>query len=221
MEKLKLYLGGSLFTEAERNMREKEYKEMVELFGEEVEIYSPMHNDDINDKSKEINSEDIFIQDTREVIQSDFFYCNLEELDKDPGLAMESGIVLGCNIVLDMMDKIIDTAMKDFPTLTNAGADKLIKSKIMGTLLNTIPSKAVYVNATDIRLTHPNPLIGLKKDASVNQYCLGGLETTGAYIGNSSTEVINTIKKQLDDFNNLYEAIGGKEKDEAEMHEGN
>ena len=207
MERLKLYLGGSLFTEAERDMREKEYKEMQVQLGDLVEVYSPMHNDEINDKTKEINSEDIFTQDTREVIQSDFFYCNMEEIEKDPGLAMEVGIATGCNIMLDMMGKVLDVVIKKHKSLEHNDFGTSLKDEIMGSMLETIPAKEIFVNITDIRLNHKNPLVGLKKDASVNQFCLGGLEVMDAKFGQGSKETVGKIKQALTDFEEIYKSL--------------
>ena len=207
MERLKLYLGGSLFTEAERDMREKEFKELQEQVGEFVEIYSPMHNDEINDKSKEINSEDIFTQDTREVMQSDFFYCNMEEIEKDPGLAMEVGIATGCNIMLDMMKNVLEVVIKKHKSLEHNGFGVTLKDEIMATMLETIPAKEIFVNVTDIRLNHKNPLVGLKKDASVNQFCLGGLEVMDARFGQGSKETIGKLKQALTDFEEIYNSL--------------
>ncbi len=189
---LKLYLGGSLFTESEREQRTKEYNLLEKAIGDKVEIYSPMHNDEINDKSKEVNSVDIFLQDTEKVLESDYFYCNIEEIETDPGLAVELGIILANNILLTTLEAI---TLK----LIERGADKKSLEMLLNTLYETCPIKNIFVNMTDIRLLHDNPLVGMFKDKGLNQFVIGGLLDSGAIVSNGSEETVEKIKQNVKD----------------------
>lgn len=188
----KLYLGGSLFSESERAQREKEYKLLKGAIGDRVEIYSPMHNDEINDKSKEINSIDIFTQDTTKVLESDYFHCNIEEVETDPGLAVELGITIANNMLISILEGIGDN-------LIEGGYDKESILAMLNIFHESCPIKNIFVNISDIRLLHKNPLIGILKDKGLNQFVVGGLLDSGAIFSNSSEESVEKVKKDVED----------------------
>ena len=89
----KLYVGGSLFNEAEVNQRLKEGNMIESLTN--YEVYNPIQAP-CNDKAKLPTSEDIFWGDTNEILKSDVIIMDMSN-QLDLGCATEVGIVWMCN----------------------------------------------------------------------------------------------------------------------------
>lgn len=205
----KLYLAGSLFTEKDRMTRDLELCMLKEEFGEEVEVYSPMHNDEINDKSKEVTPEDIFNQDTEKVLESDFITASLEEVETDPGVAVELGVAMGVNAVLTTLlrleEKLYEKGINDMSALTDS-------------IFAIIPPKKICANYSDIRLTHNNKLAGIYKDMGLNQYVVGGLLSDERHtISQGFVNSIEEIKKEIElfkEFDKVWEELEDLNKEE-------
>ena len=91
----KLYVGGSLFNEAEVNQRLKEGNMIESLTN--YEVYNPIQAP-CNDKSKLPTSEDIFWGDTNEILESDVVIMDMSNMT-DLGCATEVGIIWMCNYI--------------------------------------------------------------------------------------------------------------------------
>lgn len=118
MKKIKVYLGGALFNEAEINQRKKEAKLIREKLGDKVELYNPIEApfNENKDKSKP-SPVDIFYGDYNELKDSDFIICDITR--EDPGLMAELGIAYQLNIPILAVDSDIrrSTAnMYDIPS---------------------------------------------------------------------------------------------------------
>lgn len=185
-KELRVYHAGSLFTEKEREARTREFNLLKEKLGDVVDIYSPMFNDEINDKSKEVTPESIFLQDTEQVLKADYLMTSVEEIISDPGVSMEVGIALGVNLVLSALCEIVEQG-----GITNV-------DDVLNILFDGIPGKKIFANVTDIRLLHDNPQIGLYKDCGINQYCLGGLLQQGHSISHSFAESVEELTNAVD-----------------------
>lgn len=89
---MKIYFGSPLFTESQRMFNTATVTTLRGLLPENVEIYLPQENGDINDKSKVVHSTEIFKQDTDELVSSQAMIAILDGQDIDSGLASELGI---------------------------------------------------------------------------------------------------------------------------------
>lgn len=88
---INIYLGGPLFTESEQNFNRELAEQIRAEFGELVNVYNPMENEEINDKSGYANSIDIFEGDNLHLDQTDILIANLDGVVIDPGMAAEIG----------------------------------------------------------------------------------------------------------------------------------
>lgn len=90
-EKVNVYLGGPLFSEADQLFNEQLAARIRERFGEQISLYSPQENEAINDKSGYANSIDIFEGDNEYLDRTDILIAHLDGPVIDPGLAAEIG----------------------------------------------------------------------------------------------------------------------------------
>ena len=91
---IKIYIAGSLFSEADIAQRIKEANLLRELLSDvrvRVDIYNPIEAP-VNDKSKLPTAEDIFNMDVMHLLTSDYVLADLTTLDT--GVAMELGMYI-------------------------------------------------------------------------------------------------------------------------------
>lgn len=170
------YIGGSLFTDKQRKQRMTEDR-IISAVVEDSVVYNPMTNDDINDKTQKPTAQDIFDQDTREILKSDVILADLD--DDDMGLAMELGIAYACNHI---RGRLIEALANDEPVLDGVNS-----------ILSDIPKKRVYATCSDIRQDTEDEK-GIYKSWSLNQYYVGGVEKIGT-IHRSFDDVVKAIKE--------------------------
>lgn len=176
---IKYYIGGSLFTDKQIKQRLYEEEKLKETL-KDVDIYNPITNDEINDKTKEPTSQDIFLQDTREILSSDVITADLDDIDT--GLAAELGIAYGVNYMRDMITECL-------------GSDDVEKE--LRRILKIIPEKTVYATCSDIRQDTANEN-GVYKSWGHNLYVVGGIELMGK-IFRHFDDVIEYIKEGEDE----------------------
>ena len=87
MRKEKLYLAGSLFSEAEINQRLKEGNMLESMTA--YEVFNPILAP-VNDKDKIPNANDLFWGDTSEILESSVVVADIS--NNDVGVACEMGI---------------------------------------------------------------------------------------------------------------------------------
>jgi len=87
----KIYLGGPLFNEKDLDFNKTLENKIKETYQEDVEIYNPMNNQDINDKSQFAGSKDIAQGDNKHLEESDILIAQLDGQPTDVGLAAETG----------------------------------------------------------------------------------------------------------------------------------
>jgi len=87
----KIYFAAPLFAESEQAYNKLIVDEIREIFPEQVEIYLPQENADINDKSGYASSVDILEADLAHVDSSDIMIAILDGNEIDPGVAAEIG----------------------------------------------------------------------------------------------------------------------------------
>ena len=175
----KYYIGGSLFTDKQIKQRLYEEEKLKETI-KNIDIYNPITNDEINDKTKEPTAQDIFLQDTMQILASDVITADLDDIDT--GLAMELGIAYMANF---MRCKIIDCL----------GSDDVEHG--LRNALKEIPKKTVYATCSDIRQDTLNE-VGIYKSFGINQYVIGSIELMGK-IFRHFDDVIEYIKEGEDE----------------------
>ena len=96
MKNIKLYLGGSLFSESNILGRKHEYKVATEALPNAV-IFSPVMADFNTSKDAMLpTAKDIFEGDLKEILDTDYFIADLGDM-YDTGLHGELGVVAGLN----------------------------------------------------------------------------------------------------------------------------
>lgn len=147
MAKRKIYLGGSLFSEAEVSQRVKEGNMLDHMTN--YEVYNPILAP-CNDKSKLPTSEDIFWGDTKEILDSDVVIMDLSN-QNDLGCATELGIVWACNYIHDLA----------------------IQGKSLSEILDIMKRKKVVAHLSDIRKSTSHLYQGNRIPFGYNQYTMG------------------------------------------------
>lgn len=188
---LRHYIGGSLFTEKQIAQRRLDAKKVAEAIG--GDIYNPIDNDEINDKTGTPTAQDIFRQDTNKIIASDVIFADLD--DNDTGLAMELGIAFMANL---MRNSIIGALESEDPTAA------------IVELVNSVPPKMILATSSDIRQDTGNEE-GIFKSWGLNQYVVGGILETG--------EIHRNIDDAIQSFVNRAKALEEKLKEERRKEE--
>ena len=91
MDKIKIYFGAPLFSESEQMYNKYVVGKIRERFGDVVDVYNPMENEAINDKSKYADSQMISRGDNEYLKDSDVLIALLDGVAVDAGLAAEVG----------------------------------------------------------------------------------------------------------------------------------
>lgn len=154
---MKFYVAGSLFKDKERLQRMKE-GDLLNQWFPEAEVYNPVNNDKINDKTKNPTAQEIFMGDTKEIIKSDTITADLDD-SNDMGVAMELGVCYGINHMLDVIKKYAPLSVYD-------------------KIREQIPYKHVYATYSDVRQDTKGEE-GIYKSVGNNMYLFGGVEEMG------------------------------------------
>lgn len=166
MDKKKLYLAGSLFSEAEVSQRIKEGNLLESLTN--YDVYNPI-TAPCNNKEKLPTSKDIFWGDTSEVLKSEVVVADISN-QCDLGVAMELGIAFMCNHIHKLASEGL--------TLEE--------------ILDECKNKKVYAHLSDIRKATSHKYQGNHIPWGYNQFVVGGVEETGG-IYNNFQEVLNEL----------------------------
>ena len=162
----KLYVGGSLFNEAEVNQRLKEGNMIESLTS--YEVYNPIQAP-CNDKAKLPTSEDIFWGDTNEILKSDVIIMDMSN-QLDLGCATEVGIIWMCNQLHRMAEEGLS----------------------LEEILEIIPKKKFIGHLSDIRKATANKYEGNRIPWGTNQYYVGCALDMGE-IKDNFQEVLNEL----------------------------
>lgn len=160
---MKTYLAGDMLKKGSILLREQEAKELRELG---VEIYSPIEDKSINDKSNQTEesnnglAERIVRNDTKGIIESDVIV--IEPHENAIGTMVELGQIKGMK---DAFLMIQDWLIEDERIGADVYIDFLVKFK--GKL-----HKTVYPHLEDIRRTDI-PECGDRRSWGINQYVYG------------------------------------------------
>lgn len=113
----KLYLAGPLFSEADRNQRLLEAKQLRERFSF-LDVFNPIEQPFNTDKSSLPTPQTIYDGDAQRVMDADIFLADITQYD--PGVMVELGLVLtrkDCLIVcVDSDIRLPDANRYEIPT---------------------------------------------------------------------------------------------------------
>ena len=158
MRKEKLYLAGSLFSEAEINQRLKEGNMLESMTA--YEVFNPI-TAPCNDKDKLPTAGDIFFGDTSEVIKSDVVIANLDH--EDPGVMAELGISWGLEYAYSVL---LDLYTHGYIT-----EEALSEARDRG-----VKNKKVIAVAYDLREGTAGEYNGIHIPFGRNQFVIGMIE---------------------------------------------
>ncbi|MBS5307817.1 nucleoside 2-deoxyribosyltransferase [Clostridium sp.] len=162
----KIYIAGSLFSEAEVAQRIKE-GELLKKVGFEY-IYNPIQAP-CNSKEDLPTAEDIFWGDTKEVLESEIVVIDISN-PLDAGVFCETGIAWACNYI---------------HRLANEG-------KNLDEVLNIMKEKMVVAHLSDIRKSTSHRYNGNHIPVGFNQFAVACIEDVGV-IKDSFNEVLEEL----------------------------
>ena len=193
MKKIKAYLGGNMTNEGAKLLRLKEQEKLKGVEG--LQLYNPVTNDEINDKTKKPTAEDIFEQDTKAILESDVL---IFDATGTPGTTAEIGIAWGVNYVLTLiMDALIKAEEAASKADKEEAPEVFVDTVLFGivNIFKSIPLKKVYWQNSDIRNV-PVTETGLRRSYGFNAYLLGLLLDLA---GEDKTfdEIVESLKKDV------------------------
>ena len=151
-----IYLAGSLFSEAEVAQRLKEGQIIQERLGDNYTCYNPVEAP-CNDKEANLPTAlDIFMEDAKEVIESDVIIADLA--NQDPGVMMELGIAWGLNFAAQVI-KPMNLSPGQQAFLLHCG----------------VKEKEIHAVLSDIRLSTAHLYKGEYIPYGYNQFVVGGI----------------------------------------------
>ena len=165
MRKEKLYLAGSLFSEAEINQRLKEGNMLESMTA--YEVFNPILAP-VNDKDKIPEANDLFWGDTSEILESSVVVADIS--NNDVGVACEMGIAWACNYLHYLVDG--GYSLQD--------------------ILMIMKKKHVYAHLSDIRKNTSHMYRGIYIPWGFNQFYIGMIEDMGE-IKDNFQEVLNEL----------------------------
>ena len=180
-----LYIAGALFKEADIRQRNHEKEMLTEKFGDKLEIFSPYSDNPSNDKSTNPTAEDIFVNDTRKILESKYIFAELD--DEDVGVMAELGFAYAINLMRSLLVATAHRA-EDYEEL---GRD-------VCKIIEDIPSKKVLAHLSDIRVPNAGEYEGHYVPVGLNQYCVGLVEMMGK-IDYSTNEAMETLRLLLEE----------------------
>ena len=198
------YLGGDIMTRGSNLARQEEYDKFIEA-GIPGEVYSPVMNKSINDKSNMTEEENnhlaekICEADIDRLWNSDYTVLCPEQ--SAIGTMCEMGVLYGWKY---MTNKLLEI-------FTNAMANGYNKEECLNLLINKILEinrKNNYAHYFDIRTNHLNEK-DWRRSFSINQMLYGMIlyATTDNTLHNSFDEIIPLLQKEYKPEEEIEELI--------------
>ena len=189
-----IYLGGDIMTRGSNLAREEEYQKFKEA-ELPVEVYSPVMNKSINDKSNMTEEENnclaekIVAADVERLWNSDCTVLCPEQ--SAIGTMCEMGILYGWKYMADKLEEIYHDGICEEETWEQI-ARNLIKQ------VREISNKKNYAHYFDIRTNHLNEK-DWRRSFSINQFLLGIIlaATEDGTLHNSFDEIIPILKEKF------------------------
>lgn len=195
-KKLLGYLGGDIMTRGSNLARQEEYNKFLEA-GIPGEVYSPVQNKSINDKSNMTEEENnclaekIVAADVERLWNSDYTVMCPEQ--SAIGTMCEMGILYGWKYMADKLIEIYKSRpYSDAETVLDMIMDQIEK----------IANKKNYAHYFDIRTNHLNEK-DWRRSFSINQFLLGIIlaATADGTLHNSFDEILPILKEQFKNEN--------------------
>src|SRR5690625_967430 len=168
-KKRKTYLGGNMTNEGAKLLRQMEREKLSSL--PNIELYNPSDNEDINDKTREPQAEDIFGQDTKALLDADTV---IFDATGSTGTTTEIGQVWGLNYLIVRLSRILERSRDIYIEGGSEKAREYLFSSLTD-LLNEVAFKEVYWHNSDIRNVRGITESGLRRSYGFNQYLHGCL----------------------------------------------
>ena len=168
-KKRKTYLGGNMTNEGAKLLRQMEREKLSSI--PNIELYNPADNEDINDKTREPQAEDIFGQDTKALLDADTV---IFDATGSIGTTTEIGQVWGLNYLIVRLNRILERSRDIYIEGGSEKAREYLFSSLTN-LLNEVPFKEVYWHNSDIRNVRGITESGLRRSYGFNQYLHGCL----------------------------------------------
>ena len=195
------YLGGDIMTRGSNLARQEEYDkfEQAEI---PVEIYSPVMNKSINDKSNMTEEENnhlaekIVAADVERLWNSDFTVLCPEQ--SAIGTMCEMGILYGWKYMINrIFDIIADEAKNNEGQRISTNEQKAKAFDKLTELFHQQLNKKNYAHYFDIRTNHLNEK-DWRRSFSINQFLYGIIlaATTDGTLHNSFDEIIPILQKE-------------------------
>lgn len=186
MSEKKGYIAGKLFKSGD--IRQRLYEgELVRREVPDIDFYNPIENDDINNKKNEPSAEDIFVQDTREILSSDYVLAELD--DEDSGTIYELGLCHGVEVVRAELERAAEREQ----------GKKFTLKQVIVALDEVIPKKNIYTHLSDIRSKEAGEYEGKYVPYGYNQYVIGGVERVGE-IHVDAESAIGSIREHIEEI---------------------
>ena len=187
------YLGGDIMTRGSNLVRQEEYDKFKEA-GIPGEVYSPVQNKSINDKSNVTEEENnrlaekIVAADVERLWNSDYTVLCPEQ--SAIGTMCEMGILYGWKYMADKLEEIYREGIYDEDTWEQI-ARSLIKT------IREIGNKKNYAHYFDIRTNHLNEK-DWRRSFSINQFLYGIIlaATADGTLHNSFDEILPLLQKE-------------------------
>ena len=187
------YLGGDIMTHGSNLARQYEYDKFIEA-GIPVDIYSPVMNKSINDKSSMTEEENnhlaekIVEADVERLWNSDFTVLSTEQ--SAIGTMCEMGILYGWKYMAQKLLELYGKALSNGYSATEAG--NIVMNKIL-----EIDRKKNYAHYFDIRTNHLNEK-DWRRSFSINQFLYGIIlaATADGQLHNHFDEIIPILKEE-------------------------
>ena len=162
------YLGGDIMSFGSNLARQYEYDKFIEM-GLPVDVYSPVQNKSINDKSNMTEEENnhlaekITAADIERLWNSDFVVMCPEQ--SAIGSLTETGCLFGCLYMTDRLLEMVKEKEEDGKTVVGIYDDLIAEIK-------RINDKDIYCHYFDIRTNHLNEK-DWRRSFSINQLLYG------------------------------------------------
>lgn len=186
------YLGGDIMSFGSNLARQYEYDKFIEM-GLPVEVYSPVQNKSINDKSNMTEEENnhlaekITAADIERLWNSDFVVMSPEQ--SAIGSMCETGCLFGWKYMTDMLLEMIKKSEAEGKSVISIYDDLVNEIK-------RINEKQNFFHYFDIRTNHLNEK-DWRRSFSINQLLYGMILYTAK---NGDFETFDEILKHLEDL---------------------
>lgn len=204
------YLGGDIMTYGSNLARQEEY-DKFKAAGIPGEVYSPVQNKSINDKSNMTEEENnhlaekICEADIERLWNSDYTVLCPEQ--SAIGTMCEMGVLYGWKYMADqMIGKIWETIINNWEKTNLNNLSEEQKAKLFDVLLKILDEqtcKRNYAHYFDIRTNHLNEK-DWRRSFSINQMLYGMIlaATSDHTLHNSFDEILPILKEQYKNDNN-------------------